>query len=97
MSAPKRWVIAPAVKPEFASQFPEINPLILRLLYNRGIDSQKKVDEFLLPDYGENLYDPFLLKDMEKAVKRIFQAVEKKEKILVLVFVSFLFLISLFP
>ncbi|OGY57419.1 MAG: single-stranded-DNA-specific exonuclease RecJ [Candidatus Buchananbacteria bacterium RIFCSPLOWO2_02_FULL_46_11b] len=83
MSAPKRWVIAPAVKPEFANQFPEINPLILRLLYNRGIDSQKKVDEFLLPDYGENLYDPFLLKDMEKAVKRIFQAVEKKEKILV--------------
>lgn len=82
-SSDKRWIIAPAISKAFANQFPEIQPIVLQLLSNRGITDQKKVDEFLLPDYGENLYNPFLFKDMEKAAKRILQAVEKKEKITV--------------
>lgn len=50
------------------------------LLKNRGITDKEK---FLNPSYEEHLYDPYLLKDMEKAVVRIFEAVEAKERIII--------------
>lgn len=79
----KKWQQKPNLSTKELQKFPEINYIILQLLYNRGIDTQEKIDQFLLPDYGENLFDPFLFNDMEKAVKRIFKAIEKKEKIVV--------------
>ncbi len=79
----KKWQLKPNLSAKELQKFPEINYIILQLLYNRGIDTQEKIDQFLLPDYGENLFDPFLFNDMEKAVKRIFKAIEKKEKIVV--------------
>jgi len=74
------WDIAPEYKKELSDKFPEINPIILQLLYNRGLDTQKKIDEFLMPDYSQDLHDPFLLEDMRKSVDRIYQALEGKEK-----------------
>ena len=52
------------------------------LLKNRGIKIEDR-DKFLNPSYEEGLYDSFLMKDMEKAVVRIFEAVEAKEKIVI--------------
>lgn len=43
--------------------------------------SQEAIDEFLNPDYSQDVHDPFLFRDMEKAVGRIFAAKDKKEKI----------------
>ncbi|NUM25297.1 MAG: single-stranded-DNA-specific exonuclease RecJ [Candidatus Buchananbacteria bacterium] len=77
------WQVAAAVPKEFSDKFPEINPIVLQLLYNRGIKTQEAVDEFLNPDYGADIHSPFLFRDMEKAVTRILQAVEEKEKIVV--------------
>lgn len=68
---------------EFRDRFPEINPVVLQLLYSRGIDTQEKVDEFFNPDYEQDLHDPFIFQDMAKAVKRIFAAIKKGEKIVV--------------
>lgn len=79
----KKWLVAKKVSKELQNQFPEINPVILQLLYNRGLKTQAEVDEFLNPDYGQDIHNPFLFKDMEKAVKRIFQAIKNKEKITV--------------
>jgi len=79
----KKWVIAPKIENDFAKRFPEINPAVLQLIYSRGLDTQEKIDEFLNPDYSQDIFDPFLFKDMEKAVKRIFKAIKKKEKICV--------------
>src|SRR5258708_7759903 len=56
--------------------------LIRQLLVNRGLTSDTKIAEFLNPDYSK-LHDPFLFKDMQKAVARIWQAIERQEKILV--------------
>lgn len=78
-----KWLIAPKISEEFKNQFPEINPIILQLLYNRGLINQEQIDEFLLPDYSQDLHDPFLFSDMEKIVKRINQAIQKKEKFLI--------------
>jgi single-stranded-DNA-specific exonuclease len=52
------------------------------LLKNRGIPESEH-ERFLNPSYDEHLHDPFLLKDMERAVVRIRQAIERKEKIII--------------
>jgi single-stranded-DNA-specific exonuclease len=52
------------------------------LLLQRGITDFETAKEFFRPDLNL-LHDPFLMKDMEKAVARILTAIEKKEKILV--------------
>jgi len=43
----------------------------------------EEAEAFLNPDYERDIHDPFLLPDMEKAVERILQAIEKKEKIVI--------------
>ena len=50
------------------------------LLYNRGYHSAEEAKRFLRLEQ-EDFHDPYLLADMEKAVCRIFEAVERKEKI----------------
>ncbi|MEW6407850.1 MAG: single-stranded-DNA-specific exonuclease RecJ [Patescibacteria group bacterium] len=77
----KIWHLQPPAPKEFINRFPEFDPLVLQLLYNRGVTSQEKIDEFFNPDYGQDLFDPFLLSDMEKACDRIEQAVLKKERV----------------
>lgn len=78
-----KWVIAPEPSAEIKKSFPELPGIILNLLYNRGLTTQEQVDEFLNPDYGQDTHDPFLFRDMEKAVARIDQARHNKEKITV--------------
>ena len=56
--------------------------LLATLLCTRGIKTLEDARFFLNPDF-KNLIDPFLLKDMNKAVERILTAVENKEKILI--------------
>lgn len=53
------------------------------LLHARGITSGTAQQEFLLPNFERHSHDPFLLPDMEKAVTRILEAKEKKEKVAV--------------
>lgn len=52
------------------------------LLKNRGIKDEDR-EKFLNPSYDEHLYDPFLMKDMERACVRIFEAIEAKDKIVI--------------
>lgn len=61
---------------------PNREELLELLLNNRGIEKENW-DSFLNPSYEKGLYDPFLLKDMEVAVVRIFEAIEAKEKIVI--------------
>lgn len=77
----KKWVVKEPVGLELKKQYPEMPGVILQLLFNRGLTSQKQIDGFLTPDYGQDVLDPFLFPDMDKAVARIYQAVANKEKI----------------
>jgi single-stranded-DNA-specific exonuclease len=52
------------------------------LLKNRGIKEADR-EKFLNPSYEKGLYDSYLMKDMEKAVVRIFEAIEAKEKVVI--------------
>ena len=61
-------------------EYPE---LMQELLFYRGVKTANKADEFLNPNYDDHIHNPFLMKDMEKAVKKIFSAIDKKEKIII--------------
>jgi single-stranded-DNA-specific exonuclease len=70
----------PAEIVEELKVYPE---LTRKLLFSRGISTLPEAERFFAPNYEEDVHDPFLLKGMEKAVKRILKAIEQKEKILV--------------
>ena len=59
-----------------------INPVLCKLLLERGITSAAEAKRFFRPQLSE-LHDPFLMKDMSSAVERLNQAMGKKERILV--------------
>ena len=57
-----------------------VSPLLAQLLVNRGIETEEAARTYLYPTL-DNLHDPFLMRDMEKAVDRIHAAKEKGEQI----------------
>ena len=79
----KKWVIKPKYPQEFAEKLPGYNPVVLQLLYDRDLDTHKKIDEFLNPDYTQDINDPYLFEDMQKAVDRINLAIKNSEKVLI--------------
>jgi single-stranded-DNA-specific exonuclease len=84
MSAAKRWRVMGEEKEKTASLFRElkIHPILCNILVQRGIDTYQKAKSFFRPELSD-LHDPFLMKDMDKAVTRILQAFSKNENILV--------------
>ena len=59
-----------------------ISPVLCRLLRERGIQTVDEAKRFFRPHLSE-LHDPFLMKDMDKAVARLNEAMGRKERILV--------------
>jgi single-stranded-DNA-specific exonuclease len=76
----KNWKVQSKILPELLSNYPNVDPFLAQLLYNRGLIEPHQIEEFLHPEY-ERLHSPFLFKDMQRAVDRIWQAIEKREKI----------------
>ena len=85
MPIEKRWVVKPQGDPATAAMLAaalRISPVLANLLVQRGIDTVEKAEKFFKPSLAD-LHDPFLMKDMEKAVERVEQAVANQEKIMV--------------
>ncbi len=59
-----------------------LGEFLCKILVSKGIDTVQKADTYLNSNIN-NLADPFLLKDMEKAVERIKSAVKDKERIMI--------------
>lgn len=59
-----------------------ISPVLCKLLLQRGITTIEEAKKFFRPQL-QDLHDPFLMKDMDKAVERLNLAMGRKEKILV--------------
>jgi single-stranded-DNA-specific exonuclease len=80
----KRWRIKTnnSVKVNKLAQELKINPVICHMLVQRGIETYDQAKHFFRPQLS-HLHDPLLMKDMDKAVDRILQAFNNKEKILV--------------
>jgi len=82
MKAKYQWHINSPITKEISSKYPEINPIILQLLWNREIKSELDIDNFINSDYHDIL-NPFLILDMQKSIDRIIQALKNKEKIII--------------
>ena len=85
MPIEKRWVVKPQGDPATAAMLAaalRISPVLANLLVQRGIDTVEKAEKFFKPSLAD-LHDPFLMKDMEKAVERVERAVANQEKIMV--------------
>ncbi len=81
--AEKNWELLEEPPQEFYDEHPELPQLVARLLYHRGIRTQEEIDEFLYPDYSEDVHDPYLFDEMETVVDRIFSAIDGNENIII--------------
>lgn len=78
----KKWILKEFDKArvvEISKNF-NISPLTAIILYNRGIREDGQIKDFLARDLS-GMHDPFLMKDMDKAVERILLAKKNNEKI----------------
>lgn len=57
--------------------------ILLRCLVNRGFSHAAEIKKFLLPEFSADLHSPFLLRDMAQAVARLRQAINQRQKILI--------------
>ena len=77
----ERWVVS-AKRADFqaiADRF-GIDPVIARLIRNRDVTGEKEIEEYLFGDL-EQLHDPLLMKDMERAADLIAEKIREKKPI----------------
>lgn len=80
-----RWTIEPKPSEEKINELSKalaVEPIVAQLLFQRGIETFEEAKRFFRPSL-DDLHDPFLMQDMEKAVARIERAIENEENILV--------------
>ena len=80
-----RWTLKPkpdSDKLKVLQEALQVDPIVATLLIQRGIETYEDAKTFFRPRL-EELHDPFLMKDMDKAVTRIEKAIANKESILV--------------
>jgi len=80
-----RWKIKPEKNPQITSKLTRelgIEVTLAKLLVNRGIETFDQAKSFYRPNLSD-LHNPFLMKDMDRAVERIEHAISENENILV--------------
>jgi single-stranded-DNA-specific exonuclease len=78
----KNYSVKEEIPEEVSGELRKYSEILRKLLYYRGIETEKEAEKFLNPIFEEN-NDPFLMKGMDIAVERIFNAIEKKEKVII--------------
>ncbi len=85
MTLDKKWIVKeqgnPIVVRHLASEL-GIDQTLANLLVQRNVNTFDEAKNFFRPELA-NLHDPFLMKDMDKAIDRIDKAIAGKEKIMV--------------
>ena len=80
-----RWTIKPKPSEEKVKQLAaslKVEEFVATLLVQRGIETFDQARQFFRPTL-EDLHNPYLMKDMDKAVERIERAIENGENILI--------------
>ncbi len=76
-----KYIVREAPSEEIEKNLLGYSPLVRQLLYGRGITSAEEAEKFMNPHYENHSHNPFLMKDMEKAVERILRAIQHNERI----------------
>ena len=85
MPKEREWRLRAPADPENVARLSAelgIDPVLASLLINRGVRTFEEARSFFRPDLAA-LHDPFLMKDMDRAVERLERAVASHEKVLV--------------
>jgi single-stranded-DNA-specific exonuclease len=85
VSLEKRWIVKPQGNPQAVQELAQvlsIDTSLANLLVQRGITDYASAKAFFRPQLTD-LHDPFLMKDMDKAVERLEKALSSNEKIMV--------------
>lgn len=80
-----RWTASPKLNDRKVEELAErinVSPIIATLLLQRGVETFDQAKKFFRPQLSD-LYDPFLMKDMHKAIERITYALNNKERIMI--------------
>ena len=75
----RRWEIAPTVPPSILDRFSDLSPLLVQVLYNRGLYDPQAVKTFLDGWWPDG--DPFAMQDMDRAVDVIIRAIKRRDPI----------------
>ncbi|NIV38509.1 MAG: single-stranded-DNA-specific exonuclease RecJ, partial [Anaerolineae bacterium] len=78
---PKRWQVAPPAPPSHIARFPHLHPILVQVLYNRGVTDPADVAAFFAG--GDREPNPFDLRGVPAAVTRLRQALRGDEPIVV--------------
>ena len=70
MQIRKRWQVLPRASEAHFARFPDLPPLVVQILSNRGVTEPDEVHDFLSCRPSDET-DPFLLKGMPEAVARL--------------------------
>lgn len=79
----KRYALPDALPASVQTELAVYPELLRGLLFRRGITTQVEAARFLDPNYEADLHDPFLMKDMDRAVERILHAMKQQEPLVV--------------
>lgn len=81
MSIPARWILPTPPPPPLRARLPHLHPVVLQVLFNRGMADPDAVAEF----FGQRVRpdDPFLMKGVPEAVERLRTAIRRREPIVV--------------
>jgi single-stranded-DNA-specific exonuclease len=77
----QKYKIRENIDQKVAEKLSGLSDFTKHLLYHRNIKDIEEANRFLNPDYDTHLNDPLLFKDIEKAMDRIFKAIEQNENI----------------
>ncbi len=80
-----RWTLSPKPHQEDMDRLAQalnVDALVAQLLLQRGVTNYEEAKQFFRPQLAD-LHDPFLMKDMYRAVNRIHEAMANQENILV--------------
>ncbi len=81
----KKWILKEQAEAEKIDELAEsagISKPLANLLLQRGINDSESARKFFRPDL-QQLYDPFLMKDMDRAVERLEKAIIERENVLI--------------
>ncbi len=80
----KHWQIIDVPKNSDSDQvICDLHPVALRMLRRRGLATPDEIDQFLNPDWERDVHDPFLFSQMQTAVNRIFDAIDRAEHVVI--------------
>lgn len=79
----KNWQIAEKHPLDFRENLQHLSPIVTQILWNRGLRTKEEVEDFLNPDWSKHVHDAQQFRHMRGAMDRVFQAIEKGERITV--------------